>query len=72
MKMTQYVLLIVLGVALGIGAYALFSVIAPGPKAPSQDELIGGKTKEEIAEEFLRDLEAGVYDDYEPAETTIE
>ncbi len=72
MKMTHYAMLILLGVALGIGAYALFSVIAPEPKEPSQDDLIGGKSKEEIAEEFLRDLEAGVYDDYKPAEATIE
>ncbi len=72
MKMIHYGILITLGIVLGIGAYALFSIIVPKPPAPSQDELIGGKTKEEIAQEFLRDLEAGVYDEFEPTETKVD
>ncbi len=72
MKLKQYFLFILLGITLGVGGYVLYEALAPKPEPAVPEELIGGKTKEQIAEEFLRDLEAGVYDDVEATETIIE
>ncbi len=59
MKFITYFLLAVAGVILGVGAYLLISPLLPTEEvtAPATEELIGGKTKEQIASEFLASLE---------------
>lgn len=56
MKFITYILLAVLGLVLGLAAYAVIEPMLP-EKAPPAEELIGGKTKEQIAAEFLATLE---------------
>lgn len=56
MKFITYILLAILGLVLGLAAYAVIEPMLPEKAAPAE-ELIGGKTKEQIAAEFLASLD---------------